>query len=257
MILAQPDAVMTQNTTAATLAIQPTHTVSHGPSGATISIVCIANSGTTGAPIEFPPATREWVESDPELHGAPAIWMTFQGTHIHWAPGRCAILAPEDRLEGLRAVIADATKHELALRALEREMEGFWTDLDADAAFTFEFNEASVALRPHLRAKLRAAVLMRARLARIAPYLLLPLVYPPTLASQVAERLRERLRMPSRHEAAVVQMEVIRDTYEVCGQRASEFMVARTGHILEIIIIVLLAVQLLLGGLEYLTAVSN
>ena len=66
--------------------------------------------------------------------------------------------------------------------------------------------------------------------------------------------LRERLRMPTRHEAAAVQLEVFRDAYDMCGQRASDFMLARTGHRLEWVIIVLLAAQLLLWGFEYLTS---
>jgi hypothetical protein len=38
----------------------------------------------------------------------------------------------------------------------------------------------------------------------------------------------------------------------MCGQRASDFMLARTGHRLEWVIIVLLAAQLLLWAFEYL-----
>jgi len=58
--------------------------------------------------------------------------------------------------------------------------------------------------------------------------------------------------MPTRHEAATTQLEVFCDAYGMCGQRASEFMLARTGHRLEWVIIILLAVQLLLWGFEYL-----
>jgi uncharacterized Rmd1/YagE family protein len=93
---------------------------------------------------------------------------------------------------------------------------------------------------------------LRARLARIAPAVLAPPIYPPTLASQVADRLRERLRIVARHEAASIQADVFRDTYDMCGQRASDFMLARTGHRLEWVIIVLLAAQLLLWAFEYL-----
>lgn len=195
---------------------------------------------------------RGWVECDPEARGAPAVWMSFQGTHVHWSTGRCVIAAPVDRVAAVRAAILEATAHERALRSVEEAMDSAWPALDSDSALAFEFDEASVGRRRELRERLHRTLVLRARLARIAPYLLAPLAHPPTLASQVGERLRERLRMPTRHEAAATQLEVFRDAYDMCGQRASDFMLARTGHRLEWVIIVLLAAQLLLWGFEYL-----
>jgi hypothetical protein len=215
--------------------------------GATMGLVCIPE--TAGEPGDV---LREWIATDPEAHGAPAVWMSFQGAHVHWSAGRCAIAAPADRLASVRAAILEATAHERALRSVEEAMAASWPALESDAILAFEFDEASVGRRRELRERLHRTLVLRARLARIAPYLLAPLAHPPTLASQVGERLRERLRMPTRHEAAVTQLEVFRDAYDMCGQRASDFMLARTGHRLEWVIIVLLAAQLLLWGFEYL-----
>jgi len=153
--------------------------------------------------------------------------------------------------------VLEATAHERELRSIERAMEESWPALESDSALAFEFDEASVGRRAQLRERLHRVLVLRARLARIAPYLLSPLAHPPTLASQVAERLRERLRMPTRHEAAAVQLDVFRDAYDMCGQRASDYMLARTGHRLEWVIIVLLAAQLLLWGFEYLTGAAG
>ena len=220
-----------------------------GRGGATMAVACIpAGEGELPAPV------RAWVESDPDSGGFPAVWMAFQGAHVLWSAGRCAILAPADRVGQVRAAVLEATAHERELRAIERDMEESWPSLESDSALAFEFDEGSVARRPQLRERLHRVLVLRARLARISPYLLSPLAHPPTLASQVAERLRERLRMPTRHEAAAVQLEVFRDAYDMCGQRASDFMLARTGHRLEWVIIVLLAAQLLLWGFEYLTS---
>ena len=49
------------------------------------------------------------------------------------------------------------------------------------------------------------------------------------------------------------QLEVFEKTYDSCGQRASDFMQSRTGHLLELIIIVLLLTQIILWGFEILT----
>ncbi len=223
-----------------------------GPAGQCMAIACIRSAGG-----ELPAPVRAWVESDPGSGGVPAVWMAFQGAHIHWSAGRCAVLAPADRMDSVRLAVLEASAHERELRAIERSMEESWPALEADSELAFEFDEASVGRRKQLRERLHRALVLRARLARIAPYLLSPLAHPPTLASQVSERMRERLRMASRHEAAAVQLEVFRDAYDMCGQRASDFMLARTGHRLEWVIIVLLAAQLLLWGFEYLTGAAG
>lgn len=237
-------------------AIAPNATIDEcvpiGDDGASIALVCIpASEG------DLPPPVRQWVDADASAGGRTPIWMAFQGTHIYWSIGRCAILAPTERLEGLRKVIAEAARHERELRAIERSVAECWPALESDAPLAFEFSESSVARRTELQGRLARAVVLRSRLARIAPYLLSPLEHPPTLASQVAERMRERLCMPARFEAAGAQLDVIRDTYEMCGQRASDFFLARRGHHLEMVIIVLLAAQLLLWAFEYLTATTS
>lgn len=222
------------------------------PGGATMALACLpALDG------EWPDDLRAWIESDPIACGVPAVWMSFQGTHVHWSSGRCAISAPTERIGAIRAAVLEATAHERALRSVEEAMAASWPALESDAVLAFEFDEASVGRRRELRERLHRTLVLRARLARIAPYLLAPLAHPPTLASQVGERLRERLRMPTRHEAAATQLEVFRDAYDMCGQRASDFMLARTGHRLEWVIIVLLAAQLLLWGFEYLAATTG
>jgi len=223
-----------------------------GQGDACMDIACIRSADG-----ELPANVRAWVESDPVAAGVAATWMAFQGTHVLWSAGRCAIVAPSDRMDSVRAAVLEATAHERELRSIERAMEESWPALESDSALAFEFDEASVGRRAQLRERLHRVLVLRARLARISPYLLSPLAHPPTLASQVAERLRERLRMPTRHEAAAVQLDVFRDAYDMCGQRASDYMLARTGHRLEWVIIVLLAAQLLLWGFEYLTGAAR
>lgn len=222
-----------------------------GDDGATLSLLWIPTAAG-----ELPPTVRQWVDADPSAGGRAAQWTAFQGTHIYWSTGRCAILAPAERWEALRRVIVESSRHERELQAITDSVAECWPALEEDAPLAFEFTERAIARRSDLQGKLARAVVLQSRLARISPYLLTPLEHPPTLASQVAERLRERLCMPSRFEALEAQLDVIRDTYEMCGQRASDFFIARTGHQLEMVIIVLLAAQLLLWAFEYLTASS-
>lgn len=223
-----------------------------GPVEVAMEILCIPGEGG-----ELPPTVDAWVGAGVSGEAASASWMSLQGLRILWSPDRCAILAPSDRLPAVRNAVLDVSGHERALRAIERALDSAWPELDSDAPLAFEFEESAVGRRTELRERLGRVLLMRARLARIAPAVLAPPVYPPTLASQVADRLRERLRIASRYEAAAIQIDAFRDTYDMCGQRASDFMLARTGHRLEWVIIVLLAAQLLLWGFEYLTMASG
>jgi uncharacterized Rmd1/YagE family protein len=62
----------------------------------------------------------------------------------------------------------------------------------------------------------------------------------------VAERFRDRTRVTHRHESLDEQLQVFERVYESCGQRASDFMLTRSGNTLEWIIILLLAGQTLL-----------
>jgi len=222
-----------------------------GADGATMSLMCVPTSDG-----DLPVAVRHWVDDDRSLTGRAAMWTAFQGAHVYWSSDRCAILAPKERLDSLRRVILEATRHERELQSIEHGVAEYWPMIESDALLAFAFNEKSIARQRELQARLQHALVLRARLARIAPYLLAPLEHPPTLASQVAERMRERLCTASRYEALGGQLDTIRDTYDMCAQRASDFLIARTGHRLEWVIIILLAAQLLLWTFEYLTATN-
>lgn len=235
----------------------PTHDIEHavplGSAGATIDIATIAIEGG-----EMAAETRAWVEAAASAeHGGPAVWMAFQGAQVHWCAARCAILAPADRLPALKLAVIQAASCEAELRAVEAEIARAWPELEADSPLSFDFNGSSVSRREELRNRLQRVIAWRIRLARIAPYVHSPLVHPPTLASQVAERMRERLRIVARHEVTSTQLELFGDVYEACGQRASDFMLARTGHHLEWVIVILLAAQLALWGFEYLVAYTK
>jgi hypothetical protein len=199
---------------------------------------------------------REW--ADPAGEGGRASQVVaLQGAQIVWAPGRAAVLAVEDRLDAVRKAVIEAAFYEAELRSIERELGGLWPDLEADAPLAFEFNEKSVRGRRQLAQRFQRVLMLRARLARITPHVLCPHVHPPTLASQVGERLRERARMAHRVEAGGAQLEVFERVYEACGQRASDFMLARTGHLLEWTIIVLLLAQTILVTVDLLSGLRR
>lgn len=200
---------------------------------------------------------RQWVDAALGANSSPSIAMTFQGAQLCWSPGRMAILAQPDRLENVKRALVEVSYHEAELREIERALGEAWPEWETDLPLSFEFEERSVNRRKQLRQRFQQVLLLRARLARIGPHVHCPHLHPPTLASQIGERLRERTRMLHRHEFLAQQVEVFERVYEMCGERVSDFMAARTGHMLEWIIIVLLLTQLLLNGFEILTSMSK
>jgi uncharacterized Rmd1/YagE family protein len=83
-----------------------------------------------------------------------------------------------------------------------------------------------------------------------------PAQYPPTLESQLHERLKERMRQEDRVEVLERQLDIFQRVYEMCGQRSSDYMLTRSGNILEWIIILLLAVQTILTIIDYLPSTT-
>lgn len=182
--------------------------------------------------------------------------LTLQGAQILWRPSQMIVFAPPERMQSICQAIVEASFYEFELRSIEQALDAAWDNVQADSPLAFEFNERAISRREELSKRFQSVLALRTRFARLSPQILVPHIYPPTLASQIADRLRERTRMPERLELVEGKLETQERIYEMCSQRVSEFMVARTGHHLEWAIIILLLAQTVLIVIEYLSSVS-
>jgi hypothetical protein len=180
--------------------------------------------------------------------------IVLQGAHLHWHLPRVALLATPERLEMIRPAVLEMIFLESELRSIESELARLWPDLEADAALAFAFEERSLSQREVLRQRFLQVVLLRSRLAKITPRLVIPQVYPPTLASQMQERLRERLHVSNRLEALETQLELFERIYDQSSQRSSDYVLSRRSYILEWVIVILLLMQIVLQAVEMLAA---
>ena len=198
---------------------------------------------------------RAWVDAadDP----TPAMMTTLQGVRLFWSGKRYAVVATAGRLRAVAAAVAEVLYYELELRSIQQALEASWAQMQADIPLAFEFESMPPEQRAALRGRFQATVRLSARLARIGPQVHAPHIHPPTLASQVNERLRERTQMPHRHELVGEQVEVFENVYEMCGQRASEFELATRGHTLEKVIIAILLAQMVFWGFDILTTIGS
>ena len=187
----------------------------------------------------------DWVAAAPRPHGGPLpiVTVPLYGCHVASIPGRAAVVGPPARLEVLATAVIEFANREAELRQLERRCADLLESLEEDASHAFEFETQSLGHRDVLAARFREAVAVRVQLALVAPTVHAPAVHPPTLTSQLGERLRDRTRLAERHEFAVDRAELAERLYEACGQRASDFGIARRQMGLEWAIVVLLVIQ--------------
>ncbi|MFQ3593919.1 MAG: hypothetical protein SNJ82_12130 [Gemmataceae bacterium] len=213
--------------------------------------------------LTIPVAADPALESDPQLlawiapdgRDSPQRQLiVLQGAQLHWHLPRIALLASPQRLELVRPAVLEMLFLENELRSIESELARLWPDLEADAALAFSFEERSLTQRDSLRHRFLRVVCLRSRLAKITPRLVIPQVYPPTLASQMQERLRERLHVSNRLEALETQLELFERIYDQGGQRASDYLLSRRSYILEWFIVILLLLQIVLQAIELLSA---
>jgi hypothetical protein len=215
-----------------------------GALSTTIELLTAANDGVSEtAALE---ALRAWAERD-RPHPDPAVQsLSLHGVQVVWGPGRVGVAAPEARLPLVLPTVLEFVCLEQALGEVERHVARSWPHLTEDSPLAFDFDHRAERRRGDLARRFQEILGIRARWAQLQPPLHRPLVYPPTLASQVGERLRERARLAERWESLGSQIDTFQNVYELCAQRAHDWRLAWKGHTLEILIILLLLVQTLL-----------
>jgi hypothetical protein len=195
-----------------------------------------------------------WVAAGATDAVEPPVTIPLYGTLLVWSLRRAAVVGPPDRLPQMQAAVMEFAAHDADLRDAERLIAESMPHVDSDARFAFAFDEAALPHRGELADRFRQAVSIRRRLALLAPAVDRPAPQPPTFAGQLGERLRDRTRIVERLEFAVDQADLLERVYSACGDRASDFVVARRHLTLEWVIIILLAAEVLLVAVDLLGA---
>jgi hypothetical protein len=205
-------------------------------------------------------AARRWVaEAGPGRGRAPnglPVLLRLYNVELCWSPDRSAAIATEERFDSIRDAIADFTRIEGELASIEEGIEGAWPAYEADLPLAYGFTEATAGLREGLQQRYGKVMSLHGRLARLSRSLTQPAPQPPTLAGQIGERLRERLRVLERDEVADGELDVLASHYDACGQRASDFMIARREQMLSWTIIIILSLETLLFAVDLLSSAS-
>ena len=195
---------------------------------------------------------KYWVQAINDSPMEEPHIILLQGVKIIWGCHRMAIIAPEAHLQPIMLTLIEIVYYEAELTSIEKSMAEGWQYLDKDASEALEFGERNIHQHPHLKEQYQKAYKLRARLAKITPFIAAPFAFPPTLSSQISERVRERTRMMHRAEHASDQLEVFEEVYEMCSSRVNEYLLTRSNNKLEWIIIILLVVQIVLSLIDLL-----
>jgi hypothetical protein len=196
-----------------------------------------------------------WVvdnQSDEE-ETIPPVTVPLYGCYVAWSRKRASIVGPSSRLDLLIKSVIDFSQCATRLIDLEGKCDALLKSLDGDAKHAFEFEENS-SHRSQLANRFHESVVIRTGLAILTPTIHAPPVYPPTIASQLSERLRDRTRLADRHEFAVDRAEILGQFYEACGQRVTESGIARRQMGLEWAIVILLILQTAILVIDILSA---
>lgn len=217
--------------------------------------VLVLELGTSEADLTTLQKIQHWLDHAADPNDATAAqWVSLPGTQLVWHPRCLVVSATPERSERVCQAALEVMFFAAELQFLEAAVDNAWDSTLEDAPLGFEFSTADLPRRSILAQRFQSVCELRTRYARLISQVIVPHVYPPTIASQISERLRERLRLEDRLELTDERLTAQESVYERCSQRCSDFVVARTGHHLEWIIIILLAFQTILWIVDLLSA---
>ncbi len=136
---------------------------------------------------------------------------------------------------------------------MEREIELDWDRAESDVPIANHVDSEDMSRLGDIGAMTRTVFLRRIRLAKLELPLAKCQALLPLFARKLAARLRVKFDSAQRAETLDGQIEVYEYIYEMASQRMGEYGNFRKEYILEILIVVILACELIVGILEYLT----
>lgn len=217
---------------------------SAAPAGSGLHLVSLP------APVEEQPELAELARAAlvarGDLDATAVTLLGLQGAHLVVAPGWVVAIAAPDRVELAARAAAATCLQESELRRIEEQLGAAWAPLRAASPAAFEATLETIQERAEHQARYAELLSLRETHARLGPTIHVPHVYPPTLESQVGERLRERLRMFERHELLEPVLVAQEQVHALIAERIGESLNARKGHLLEWGIILLLGAEVLL-----------
>ena len=185
------------------------------------------------------------------------VQFALHGALVAWSGDRAVIVSPRDRWEPVTRAVAEFSHYAFELGDVEQGLTHEWERQRVAAPPLFDIERQPAGRLREIDAGSVRLLELRRRVVQVVPLVQRPPQFPPTLAGQIGERLRERTRMAERVEHAQQQLDQLERVHDVCGQRLAELQSSRKGHMLEMIIIAILGFQSLLWMAELLFSTGS
>jgi hypothetical protein len=202
------------------------------------------------------PRRREaqaWFDA-PETQDVPPIQLGVDGGLLKWRPGRAVLEVPADRMDALLPAVVDFAFYEHELHRLEEEVAADWPTVQADVPLMSRVGRAELAREAEVATQGTATALRRLRCARLEPGLITPPASLTEAGRTLGERLREEADTETRLETLDGHIEVYEYIYELACQRISDYRHFRREYVVEVVIAVILAIEVVIVAAEmYLT----
>jgi hypothetical protein len=191
-----------------------------------------------------------WAETFAAAEGIAPVYVRYRGVELLWSPGRAVLLCDPTQVDALLPALAEFARYEAELRLIEQEIAAAWGELEQDNTLAFDVTTTDLARSSEVGGRMERTFRRRIRLARIEPHLGAPATDLSVAARHLGEELREKAAVEDRAEVVSGQLETFEHIYEMASQRMGEYKAARQGHIMELIIIVLLAAEAVLMAVQ-------
>jgi hypothetical protein len=185
------------------------------------------------------------------------VQFALHGAQVAWSGDRAVIVSPRDRWEPVTRAVAEFSHYAFELGDVEQGLTVEWERQRVATPPLFDIERQPAGRLREIDAGSVRLLELRRRVVQVVPLVQRPPQFPPTLAGQIGERLRERTRMAERVEHAQQQLDQLERVHDVCGQRLAELQSSRKGHMLEMIIIAILGFQSLLWMAELLFSTGS
>jgi hypothetical protein len=197
-----------------------------------------------------PPATAPWADEvygparEPNDPDAAVLDVTWRGDRIVWRPGFALVYLAGELRDEVQSALVEFAFYEGELRRLEAEMDDREATAADDVSRTQTIDRRDKSHWPRFRATIEALARVRLTFARLAPRL----AEEPqgSRSRRLASHLLRRARAEARAEALDARLEACEDLYEGGNDRVADYTGWRTGHVLEVIIVVILLLEVIL-----------
>lgn len=174
---------------------------------------------------------------------AQTAYIKFRGVELTWRPGYATLQCEAEQVDLLLPALVEFSHYERELRRIEGEIAASWGELAQDKGLAFEVTPDDLKRSNAVGGRMGRVLGQRIRFARVEPHLYEAGMELTAVGQKLGAELREKTRIESRLETVDGQLEVYEHVYEMSSQRMGEYKAAREEHVLEWIIIALLALE--------------